>query len=106
MKTTTARSLDWLRKQGYEPQVVERYNSFSKRKNDLYGIFDILAIHKETGETVAVQTTSGSNVSSRINKITESEHLPLIRKAGWGIFVHGWQRNGKGRYTLRSEDLS
>ncbi len=106
MKTTTARSLEYLRKEGYEPDVVERYNSFSKRKNDLFGIFDILAIHKTTGDTLACQTTSGSNVSSRINKITLSPNLPLVRKAGWTVVVHGWQRGRNGRYTLRVEDLS
>jgi hypothetical protein len=46
---------------------------------DLYGIIDVLAV----GEgIVAVQATSGSNVSARVAKLTESDALPILRKAG------------------------
>lgn len=102
----TQRSLALLRSENYEPQIVERYNSFSRTRSDLYGWIDILAIHKETGDVLVVQTTSATNVSSRMNKITASEHLSLVRKAGWSIEVHGWKRGRNGRYTVRRENLS
>ena len=105
MKSTTARSLELLRAEGYEPEVVEKYNAFSKRKNDLFGMFDILAIHKLTGDVMAVQTTTVTNISSRINKIIASAHLGLIRKAGWTIQVHGW-RKVKNRWQARRENIS
>ena len=47
------------------------WNPFAKRRNDLFGCWDVLAIRD--GETIAVQTTSRSNVSSRAKKIAEAE---------------------------------
>ena len=85
-------------------QVVEHWNSWSKTRSDLFGIIDILAI--QDGETVAVQSTSWSNVKSRINKMTESESLAHLREAGWKIIVHGWRKNKIGRYELKEVDIS
>ena len=103
-KSPTQRSLEHLREQGYHPEVVEKYNSFTKRKNDLWGFADILAIKRD--EVLAVQTTSGANVASRIKKIMESDLLPKVREAGVRIIVHGWTKQANGRYALRVEDIS
>jgi hypothetical protein len=84
---------------------VEHYNSFTQRRHDLWTFADLLCIHTETGDIVAVQSTSASNISSRINKITDSPLLPIVRKAGIGILVHGWKKV-KNRWECRSEDLS
>lgn len=101
--TPTQRSLAYLREQGYTVAIVERWNPFARIRQDLFGFVDLLAIRK--GETLAVQTTS-TNVSERIKKIQNSEYLPKIRDAGWGIHIHGWRKNSKGRYVLRIEDIS
>ena len=103
-KSPTQRSLEYLREQGYHPEVVEKYNSFTKRKNDLWGFADILAIKRD--EVLAVQTTSGANVASRIKKIMASDLLPKVREAGVRIVVHGWTKKANGRYVLRVEDIS
>lgn len=100
----TARSLANLRERGYRCEVVERFNSFTKQRKDLFGFVDIVAIREN--ETVGVQTTSGSNMAARITKIAESETVSDVRKAGWKIFVHGWSKNSKGRYVLREVDVS
>ena len=104
MATPTTRSLKHLRELGYTAEVVERFNSFTKRRHDLFGFIDILAIKE--GEVLGVQTTSGSSVSSRIKKITEHEHLAAVRKSGMRIEVHGWRKNAKNRYVLRIVDMS
>ena len=103
-KSPTQRSLEYLREQGYHPEVVEKYNSFTRRKNDLWGWCDILAIKRD--EVLAVQTTSGDNVSSRVKKILESDLLPKVREANIRIVVHGWRKGSNGRYTLKVEDIS
>ncbi len=64
----TSRSIKAMADRGYLVAIVERYNPFSKRKNDLFGFVDLLCVHQETGDVAAVQTTSYSNLSSRINK--------------------------------------
>jgi hypothetical protein len=69
----TQRSLAKLRSEGYRVAVV-----------------DILAIRGS--ETLAVQSTSGSNVSTRVKKTAEAEATAEILAAGWKFFVHGWRK--------------
>jgi hypothetical protein len=78
---------------------VESYNHFSRRKKDLFNIFDILAIGN--GETVGIQITSKSNMSSRIKKISESEFLPELVRSGWKILVLGWYKKENGRWACK-----
>lgn len=103
-QSPTVRSLAHLRKTCQLVQVVEKWNAFTRTRHDLFGIIDILAIEDET--TIAVQSTSWSNVASRINKMTESDALEHLRKAGWKILVHGWKKNKQGRYELKEVDIS
>ena len=49
---------------------MEKWNSWGRVRQDLFGIVDVLAISEE-GDTVAIQTTSLSNVGARIKKISE-----------------------------------
>src|SRR5690606_35502847 len=98
------RSLKVMRERGYRAAVVERWNPHARIRQDLFGCVDLLCIGN--GETVAVQATSASNVSSRIRKLEDSEALADMRNAGWRILVHGWKRASNGRWMLREEDIS
>lgn len=104
-QTTTLRSRRLMEGRGFHVEQAEHYNAFTQRRHDLFGFVDLLCVHKETGEIVAVQSTSASNVSSRVNKITDSPLLPIVRKAGIGIAVHGWAKKGH-RWQCREEDIS
>ena len=104
MSSPTQRSKALLESQGYRVEIVERYNSFVKRRFDLFGFIDLLAI--KPGETVGVQTTSYSNMSARIRKIAEHENVGAVREAGWQILVHGWRKNSKGRWECVVRDVS
>jgi len=86
--STTQLSLKLMRDRGYYAEVVERYNFFTKRKNDFAGFLDLLCL--SPGEVMGVQTTSLANISSRINKIMEHENLEVVLAAGIKIEVHGW----------------
>jgi hypothetical protein len=88
----TQNSLSALRAQGYTCWVVEYWNSFTRKRVDMFGMFDIIAIREN--ETLAVQTTT-SGVAARVKKITDSEYLDAVRKAGWRIEVHGWRKAPK-----------
>ena len=103
-QSPTKRSLAELRKTCSAVEVVEHWNPFARIRKDLFGFIDILALCD--GETIAVQSTSWSNVSARVKKIAESEHLAAVRKAGWRIEVHGWKKGKDGKYVCRVEDLS
>jgi hypothetical protein len=97
--TPSQRTVAHLRKLGYQTANVEHYNYFTKRKHDLFGCIDILAIGNN--ETLAVQVTSKSNMSARIKKIEASEALPEMLRSGWRVIVHGWFRKENGRYELK-----
>lgn len=105
-KSPTQRSLEELRKLGYPLiQVVERWNSWARIRQDLFGFIDILAID-DNGTVLAVQATSRDNVAARVAKIAESESVIWVRKAGWRIEVHGWGKMASGRWELRRVDVS
>jgi hypothetical protein len=104
VSSPTQRTIKHLHDQGYETWVVEYWNSFARQRVDMFGCIDLVAIRE--GETLAVQTTSGSNVSARVKKITDNKYLGPMRKAGWRVEVHGWTKGKNGRYALRVVDLS
>ena len=81
-------------------ETVERWNSFARVKNDLFGIIDVLAVG--AGRTIGVQVTSRSNMAARRRKILDSEAYPMLKKAGWAIELHGWYKE-KNRYEVKVE---
>jgi len=97
--TLTLRTTKHLRELGYLVATVEHYNSFTRRKHDLFGCIDLLAIGN--GETLAIQVTSRSNMSARIKKIEDAEALPEMLRSKWRIIVHGWDKGTNGRYRLK-----
>ena len=100
----TQLTLKLLRGDGWTAEVVEHWNPHARIRNDLYGFIDVLAVRGP--ETLAVQTTSHTNVAARIRKIADHPNVGAVREAGWAIRVHGW-RKVKGRWMLwRDEDVS
>lgn len=100
----TQLTLRHLRSQGYLAEVTERWNPHASIRQDLFGFVDVLAI--KPGETLAVQTTSATNVSARIKKIAESPYIGAVRDAGWTIRVHGWGKVDNHWTLKRDEDVS
>lgn len=101
--TPTQRTLKWLRDNGWTAAVVEKWNPHAGIRQDLFGIIDVIGIG-EAG-TIGVQSTSYSNISARVRKIEESEHLADLRKAGWAICVQGWRKVGS-RWQCKTVDIS
>lgn len=103
MSSPTQRSLKLMRDNGYYAEVVERFNSFTKKRNDFAGFIDILCLGD--GEVVGVQTTSYSNMSARIKKIREHENLQAVMKSGVRVLVHGWRKVGN-RWQVKEVEIS
>lgn len=99
----TTNSLKRLRAEGWLPAVVEKWNPHARIRQDLYGFIDILAIRE--GETLAVQACSYGDVSKRVKKISDSDHIGSVREAGWRIEVWGW-RKVNNRWQVRIVDVS
>lgn len=85
-----ARSLILLRDRGWQAQSVEHWNPHARRRQDLFGFIDVLAVKDEI--TLAVQPTSDANVSARVKKINESPLLEAVLRAGWRVEVWGWSK--------------
>lgn len=96
MTSPTQRSLAKLRADGWLVAVVERWNPYAKVRQDLFGFIDLLAI--KGNETLAVQTTSGSNVAARFEKIrnTSAGHAAGLWLASPNrrLVIHGWRKAG------------
>ncbi len=87
----TQRSLKYLRETGWDAEVVERWNSYARRRVDLFNCIDIVALRD--GELAGVQTTSQSG-SSRIAKIKDEKLMRAWLRAGGTLYVHGWAKRG------------
>lgn len=94
MKTSPLqRSLKKLRSEGWHCAITEHWNPFAKIRQDLFGFVDILCLRRD--ETLAVQTTSGSNLSARVNKIVALQSCALwLESPSRRIEVHGWSKKG------------
>lgn len=101
--TPTQLSLRDLRADGYTAEVVEKWNPHARIRQDLFGIIDIVAL--KGADTLAVQATTDSNVSSRVHKIADSPNVAAIREAGWRIEVWGWKKAGR-IWERRTVDVS
>ena len=90
----TARSLAYLRKRAIAG-VVERYNPHAKRRHDLFGFIDIVALDEWAG-TLGVQTTTTDNISHRLDKLREecAGNMRLWLERGNRLVIHGWAKRG------------
>ncbi len=99
----TQRTLALMRERGYPlVQVVEHWNPHVKHRQDLFGILDVLCVGVDV---VGVQTTSRSNLSGHVAKLIASDALPVLRRAGVRVLVHGW-RKARNRWVVEEVDLS
>lgn len=93
----TQLSLRHLRDEGWMVDVCERWvpsGMGQQVRKDLFGMIDLVAVRE--GETMGVQTTSASNASSRVAKMSDAEHAPMraaLHAAGWALVVHGWRKS-------------
>lgn len=98
MSSPCQRSLAKLRKEGWFCAITERWNPFAKIRQDLFGFVDVLCLRGD--QVLAVQTTSGSNASKRVQKIRETQAAALWLE-GYPhrqIVVHSWaKRGGRGQ---------
>lgn len=103
---TTQLTMRHLRALGW-PIVEKTEHWDGRRTHDLFGIIDVLAVGPRG--TLAVQTTTRTNVAARVRKIADSPTIGAIREAGWTVLVHGWEQpKGPGtRWVLgRVVDVS
>ena len=94
-------SRKYLEERGYLVTLGECPPCGRRPRRDLYGMFDLQAIH-ESGDVIVVQCTDITNVSKRVRKISEHKNIGRVREANWTIHVHGWRPDG----TVKVIDIS
>lgn len=125
--TPTARALKECKARGYVAQVVERWNWHAKKRVDLFGCFDIVAItpsrdsviHQhspcvvatlgEMGHIIGIQVTTGTNHAARIAKIKAEPRMAAWAKAGGLVWVWSFAKRGaqgkRKTWTLRETEV-
>lgn len=91
----TQRTLARLRSEGWTAQVVEHWNAFARRRIDLFGVIDIVAVKPNV--TLGIQTTSISNAATRKHKSLASPGLRAWLEAGNQFAVWGWRKISRGQ---------
>ena len=85
--TPMQRTLKWLREQNIKYDIVESYNAFSKRRKDLFGIIDIVALHNK--KIIGVQVC-GADWTPHMKKIKTSP-FALNWVDGGELWLFGWR---------------
>jgi hypothetical protein len=85
----TQRTLKYLRDEGHTTAFVEKYVWPVKKKFDMFGIIDIVAI--KPGETTGVQSC-GPDFASHDQTILEHENSLKWLKAGNRLVLIGWNK--------------
>lgn len=107
------RSINELKKQGYQVGITERFNSFVKIRQDFCGFADAIAFHPDQNETLAIQACAdnGGSVSAHLNKLLG---LPAVKKwvsqpsrrlEIWGFGKRG-ERGKRKLWTLRKVEIT
>lgn len=106
--TPTARALAELRKMGFTAGVVEKWIPQMKRRVDLFGIIDLIAVMPGVG-ILGVQATSGSNHAARIAKANAEPRLKTWLASGGRFEVWSFAKQGaRGKrkvWVLRREEI-
>jgi len=121
--TSTQRTMKELRARGCKCQVVEKWNSFAKKKDgtgppgirqDLFGIVDILVLEPGRG-FLGVQCCAGSGFKRHWDKLTverAQDSLDWLTTPGGFLQIWAWrkvkaQRGGKAMiWQPRIQDVT
>lgn len=106
--STGARTLAECRKRGWTAGVVEKWNSYVKIRQDLFGCIDIIAITPEG--ILAIQSTVGDRHAEHVDKILAEPRAKKWVEAGGRLELWSWSKRGdRGKrklWTLRVEDVA
>ncbi len=107
-KSPVERTLEWLRKNKIKYGLSSWYNSYSKKRHDLFGIFDYVAI-KDIGATLVIVPTGrqitrqliglqicGTDWQPHIRKIKSSPYAKMWFETGNEIWLIGWRELKSG----------
>ena len=92
MASPTQLSTQECTRRGWTFQIVEHYHHHARRRMDLFGFGDILALDGKPGSLI-IQATTVTNISTRARKIEASGLAIEWLHAGNRIEVWGWAKH-------------
>lgn len=102
----TQRALADCKKLGWIVQVVEHWNAFARRRVDLFGIIDLIALDGGAGPLAIQVTASGSHSARRQKALGEPRLVAWLRSgARFEVWSYG-KKGARGKrklWTLRRE---
>jgi hypothetical protein len=102
--TPQARSMQLLRQESYVVDVAERFIAAVRRRKDLLGFADLVAVHPHLAGPLLVQVTTACHLADRSRKVRASVAARLWLRAGGRIELHGWERKD-GRWRCRRQEV-
>lgn len=104
-----ARSMDYLRKQGWCVADVEKWNSFARVRQDAWGFCDLICFSSLHPGVTAIQVTSDTNRSHRRQKLEQMDEVRRFKLCSNRVLLHSWGKRGlRGKrkvWTLTEEAL-
>jgi hypothetical protein len=105
----TAMTLARADELGFTAQNVEKWIPHTRRRLDLFGCIDIVAVHPRCG-IIGIQATSASNHAARRTKSAAEPRLRRWLKAGGRFEIWSWKRQKQRGpdnkfWQLRREEL-
>ena len=101
------RSREELKRQGYATWIVEKpFNPYTKRREDLFGLFDLVALRGDIQGVTGVQAC-GEDCAGHIEKVlrgwTDSSgkkwspnpYLRMWLQSGNRAFIWAWRKRGE-----------
>jgi hypothetical protein len=88
----TQRTLAHFRAQGHSVAITEHWNPWAKRRQDLFGMIDIIVLRN--ARILGVQCTSSTNHSARVKKVLANDHVLNWMKCA-DLMVVSWKKRAR-----------
>ncbi len=88
----TSRTLEYIRSQGWEADIVERFNPYAGKfgqRKDCFNVIDIIAMGENS--ILGIQST-GQDFSGHDKKILEEPNARKWLKNGGRLMLIGWRK--------------
>lgn len=89
-RSTNSRSMEHFKKLGYVVTKVEQYNPYDKKRHDLFGFIDSLALNQT--ELLGVQACGMSDRLEHLRKIRDEPRAKLWVLSGHTICLQAWRK--------------
>ena len=88
------RSLKIIKEYGWNYWITEKWNAYTRRREDMFNLCDILCLDGK--RTIAIQAT-GSDVASHRRKLSENPFVKPWIEAGNELEMWSWRKLKKVR---------